>query len=271
VRGIQNYHMDVQGWSDIGYHFLVNANGDLYEGRSGSMSSIPRGAHDACNDNSFGFNIMGYFHPPYNQVFTAASKNSIDACIAWRMPTGWSATGSGTYCGSSVPTLCGHYQVVATACPGDGIIPSLASMRTDVATKRSCGAGKTAVIKDNTAANYVGTWATGTSAADKYGADYRYHSTAPVSEPATWTANLNVTATWNVRVWYPAGSNRSTTASYLVSHAGGTTTAVVNQQITGGQWVLQGSWSMNAGNNNVALSVWTTTGYIVVADAVKWD
>src|SRR5687767_3379726 len=24
VRGVQNYHMDAQGWGDIGYHFLVD-------------------------------------------------------------------------------------------------------------------------------------------------------------------------------------------------------------------------------------------------------
>src|SRR5688572_12747440 len=31
VRGVQNYHMDTQGWCDIGYHFLVNAGGHIYE------------------------------------------------------------------------------------------------------------------------------------------------------------------------------------------------------------------------------------------------
>ncbi len=133
------------------------------------------------------------------------------------------------------------------------------------------GAGKTAVIKDNPSGVPTGTWATGTSATNKYGTDYRYHSTAAISEPFTWTASLNTTATWNVHVWYPEGGNRSTTAPYIVYHQGASTTCVVNQQITGGQWVLQGSWAMNAGNNDVKLSVWTTTGFVVVADAVKWD
>jgi hypothetical protein len=44
----------------------------------------------------------------------------------------------------------------------------------------------------------------------------------------------------------------------------------VNQQITGGQWVNQGSYNMNAGNNTVKVSCWVTTGFVVVADAVKW-
>ncbi len=42
VRAIQNLHMNSNGWSDIGYHFLVDKFGFTFEGRSGSMSSLPR-------------------------------------------------------------------------------------------------------------------------------------------------------------------------------------------------------------------------------------
>jgi hypothetical protein len=271
VRGVQNYHMDVNGWSDIGYHFLVNAGGDIYEGRSGSMSGLPRGAHDGCNDNSFGFNVMGYYHPPYNQAFTSASKSSLEAVIAWRMPTGWGSGGSGAYCGNTVGTLDGHYKVKATACPGDGIIPSIPSIRSGVSSKRSCGGtAKTARNVDNPSATFVGTWATGTSATDKLGTDYRYHSTAPVSEPATWATTLNTTATWNVRAWWAAGSNRSASAPYIVSHGAGTTTVNKNQQANGGSWQLLGSWSMG-GAQDVQLSCWAATGYVVIADGIRWD
>jgi hypothetical protein len=273
VRGIQNYHMDVQGWSDIGYHFLSNAGGHLYEGRVGSMSSLPRGAHDGCNADSFGFNVMGYYHPPYNQTFTAASKTALESVIAWRMPTGWSAGGSGSYCGNSVYNADGHYKVKATACPGDGIIPSLGSIRSGIASKRSCGTtGKTARTVDNSAAGFsvVGSWSTGTSAADKYGADYRFKSTAAVSEPATWTTTLNTSASWTVRAWWAAGANRSASAPYIISHGGGSATVNVNQQANGGVWNTLGTWSMG-GAQSVQLSCWAATGFVVVADAVRWE
>jgi hypothetical protein len=129
---------------------------------------------------------------------------------------------------------------------------------------------KTAVTKDNTAATFTGTWATGSSSTDKYGADYRYHSTQPISEPATFTAALNIGATWNVSAWWPQGSNRSTTAGYIVYHDAGSTSVAKNQQINGGSWQALGSWAMS-GTKDVKLSCWTTTGFIVVADAVKWD
>jgi len=64
VRAIQNYHMDSRGWADIGYHFLTDKLGNNFEGRDGSMSSLPRGSHDGTNTNSFGFNQMGYYHEP---------------------------------------------------------------------------------------------------------------------------------------------------------------------------------------------------------------
>jgi N-acetyl-anhydromuramyl-L-alanine amidase AmpD len=130
--------------------------------------------------------------------------------------------------------------------------------------------GKTEVIKDNTQATYVGTWATGSSSTDKYGADYRYHSTAAVSEPATFSAALNVSAAWNVRAWWPAGSNRSTTTPYVISHDAGSTTVNKNQQINGGSWQLLGTWNMS-GTKDVKVSCWTATGFLVMADAVKWD
>ncbi len=126
VRGIQNVHMDANGWSDIGYHFIVSAGGHIYEGRLNSLSSLPRGAHDGSNDNSFGFNIMGNYADfteggGANQIPTTPSLNSLYDVIAWRMPSAWSPYGSGSYNGNTVGYLDGHRKVKATACPGNNI------------------------------------------------------------------------------------------------------------------------------------------------------
>lgn len=123
VRGVQNIHMDANGWSDIGYHFLVTAGGHIYEGRFGTMTSLPRGAHDGNNSNSFGFTLLGYFHSPYNHQAPAAMRNSLYDVIAWRMPSSWSPYGAGSYNGNTVGFLDGHRKVKATACPGDTVHP----------------------------------------------------------------------------------------------------------------------------------------------------
>jgi hypothetical protein len=43
----------------------------------------------------------------------------------------------------------------------------------------------------------------------------------------------------------------------------------VNQQVNGGRWNRLGTWSFDAGWNDVALSRWTTAGKNAVADGVR--
>ncbi len=125
VRSVQNIHMDGNGWSDIGYHFVVSPGGHIFEGRVNSIPSWPRGAHDGNNGNSFGFNILGNYADGSeggpNQIPTAASLNSLYDIIAWKMPSAWSPYGSGSYNGNTVGRLDGHRKVKATACPGNNI------------------------------------------------------------------------------------------------------------------------------------------------------
>ena len=132
--------------------------------------------------------------------------------------------------------------------------------------------GGTAVTVDNSNSGFsvTGTWNTGTSATDKFGTDYRFHDTMSVSEPATWTANLT-SGTKTVSAWWSQGSNRSTTAPYIVYHSTGSTTVTVNQQFGGGTWNILGSFNFVSGSNQVKLSCWTTTGFVVIADAIKWE
>ncbi len=146
IRGVQNYHMDANGWCDIGYHFLFDKLGNIFEGRVNSTTTLRRGIHDACNANSFGFTLLGYFHPPYNHSPTPEMLNSYYNTIAWRMPAGWSPYGAGTYCNKTVGFLDGHKKVVSTACPGDNVHPNLITenynggpMRTGVAQRRTPG------------------------------------------------------------------------------------------------------------------------------------
>lgn len=129
------------------------------------------------------------------------------------------------------------------------------------------------VTMDNSGAGFsvTGTWSTGTGSTDKFGTDYRYHGTQAISEPAQWVANITG-GTHSVYAWWPQGSNRSTTAPYVVYHGSTSTTVNKNQQINGGVWNLLGTWGdFVSGNNTVKLSCWTTTGYVVMADAIKWQ
>ena len=234
----------------------------------GSLSTDPSHANYVIVNHADNMRSL-YWHMQLNTVTTKAIGSSI-ACGEQIGQVGNSGMTSG-------PHL--HFEPQLNGVPDDpysgscgGPISWWVNQNNGNPTTTCEGQVKAARIVDNSSAGFsvTGTWATGSSSTDKYGADYRYHSTAPISEPAQWTTTLNTSGSWNVWAWWPQGANRSTSASYVVTHAGGTTTVNVNQQLNGGKWNLLGTWNMS-GTVNVKLSCWTATGAIVVADAIKWD
>lgn len=106
-------------------------------------------------------------------------------------------------------------------------------------------------------------------AADKYGSDYKYRATQPTSDLAQWTWRTLQARHYEVYAWWSQGTNRSASAPYVIQRAGGSTTVYKNQQTNGGAWRSLGTFNMNTGENTVSLSCWTTTGFVVIADAIK--
>lgn len=170
------------------------------------------------------------------------------------------ATGSSYTRSNAQPSHQGNYSVVVANVAG-----SVTSASATLVVKVSA-----TVDNVDSGFSVATSWSTGTSATDKYGTNYRFRNTAAVSDPATWAAALANTGSYNVRAWWSQGINRSTTAPYIVYHSTGSTTVNKNQQANGGGWRLLGTFTLNAGTNTVKLSCWTTTGFVVIADAVKW-
>ncbi len=117
--------MNVNGWSDIGYNYLVCPTGDIFAGREDTNnSSDVVGAHDSRNRGSVGVNGLGYYHPPYNQSPTNAMIDGFADLFAWIADRrGIDPSGSSFYSahGATMQNIYGHRQVSATACPGDGL------------------------------------------------------------------------------------------------------------------------------------------------------
>jgi N-acetylmuramoyl-L-alanine amidase len=109
-------------------------------------------------------------------------------------------------------------------------------------------------------------WSTGTSATDKYGADYKFRSTAAVSDAAVFSLTVPG-GTYSIYAWWPAGTNRSTTAPFILPNG---STVNVNQQVNGGKFNLLGTIGLAGGANDTKLSCWTGAGFVVVADAVRY-
>jgi N-acetyl-anhydromuramyl-L-alanine amidase AmpD len=114
-------------------------------------------------------------------------------------------------------------------------------------------------------------WISSAGTSGYYGSGYYYASTAAVSDAANFEFYLPAAATKAVSAWWTSGTNRSATAPFIMYNAAGAEVGrrSANQQTGGGAWQSLGSYSFSAGWNRVALSRWTTEGYVVIADAVK--
>lgn len=127
------------------------------------------------------------------------------------------------------------------------------------------------VDNDGGAPGYVETGAWSQSGAAGYnGGIYRFANVGAAST-ATWTATLADAGTYEVFVWYVAGSNRATSTRYVVGAAGGDQTVFLNQVGGGLSWVSLGSFSFNAGAATVTLdAAGSTGGDVVISDAVSF-
>ncbi len=126
MRAIQDLHQNVRGWNDIGYHFVVDRSGNIYQGRPETVI----GAHvGGANTGNIGVCVLGCYHPPETSYYckdelTPASMDSLVKLFAWI---------SETY-GYNPQVLLGHRDYFGTtACPGDNIHKLLPEMRVDIA------------------------------------------------------------------------------------------------------------------------------------------
>lgn len=125
VRAIQVFHQDSRGWNDVGYSYLVCGTGEVFQAREDDDDATDLwGAHDGFNRGSMSVSLMGYFHPPYNQVPSAAMMDSLARTLAWMADLrGADPLDSSLYeaFGSVRTNIYGHREVRATDCPGDTI------------------------------------------------------------------------------------------------------------------------------------------------------
>ncbi|MGV9450696.1 FG-GAP-like repeat-containing protein [Streptomyces sp. NPDC003635] len=142
MRTIQQAHFG-QDYFDVGYNFVVDKCGQIFEGRSGGMDLPVTGAHDAgFNTDTLGISYIGNFETakPSN-----AALDAIARVVAWKFgmygidPTGKVTLTSRAplnYSGNKVaegqqitlPRVFGHKDTNATACPGLNLYPKLGSI-----------------------------------------------------------------------------------------------------------------------------------------------
>jgi hypothetical protein len=128
LRGIQRYHMVSNGWNDIGYNFLVDRCGGVWEGRAGGITRAVIGAHTmGFNTSTTGIALIGN-HTSVRP--SARARASLLHLISWRLDvaharpdakmTLTARSGDKFPVGSrvTVRAVSGHRDLFPTSCPG---------------------------------------------------------------------------------------------------------------------------------------------------------
>jgi hypothetical protein len=139
IRNDQRYHIEGRGWCDLGYNFVVDKWGNIYEGRANSLVQPVIGVHSGgFNTGTVGVSMLGTF----DAVPPAATQQSVAQIIGWRLGAyGVNPTGSMSYATGvgensrfqnetvTLPRVFGHRDVAYTACPGNGGYAALPTIR----------------------------------------------------------------------------------------------------------------------------------------------
>ncbi|PCG81531.1 N-acetylmuramoyl-L-alanine amidase [Streptomyces sp. WZ.A104] len=145
VRALHTYHVKSQGWKDIGYNFVVDKCGTVFEGRKGGVDRAVLGAHTyGFNRDTAGIAVMGM----HTQTQAAsAATTAVARVAAWKLgqykgdPTGTVQLTAGAngnnlahrkfVAGEKYPfqQISGHRDGFATECPGLGLYNQLPAIR----------------------------------------------------------------------------------------------------------------------------------------------
>lgn len=149
VRDIYLYHTEVNGWSDIGYNYLVAQNGDVYVGRGTQIVQLSDqtyrydavlGAH-FCGRNSktMGICLLG------NYETTDPSDQGIVSIVSlitdYGLRKGLKPFETAAHALGNLPAISGHRNGCSTLCPGENLYNLLPDIRSQVSDFIDCGNG----------------------------------------------------------------------------------------------------------------------------------
>jgi N-acetylmuramoyl-L-alanine amidase len=144
VRGIEVYHVQGNGWNDIGYNFLVDKYGQVFEGRYGGVDKNVIGAHaEGFNTGSVGVALLGTYT---TTAPTSAAKNALVNLLAWRLDIAHVdplsnvtvTSGGNPRFPAGMPVflraVSGHRDTGFTTCPGAALYAQLGALARQAAT-----------------------------------------------------------------------------------------------------------------------------------------
>ncbi|NIN68182.1 MAG: hypothetical protein GTO63_26430 [Anaerolineae bacterium] len=126
VRAIYQYHAISRGWGDIGYNFLIDRQGNVYEGRKGGDGVVGIHARDY-SYGSIGIALLGDYR--YAKM-TPAMKEALISLMAWEADRfNIHPLESSYFIQRKFPHLVAHRDLWPTICPGDNVYKVLPELR----------------------------------------------------------------------------------------------------------------------------------------------
>jgi hypothetical protein len=146
LLAMEQYHI-AKGWDDLGYNFIVDRCGNIYEGRAGGVDRPVRGAHtEGFNTDTVGIAALGSFDT--GQVPRPVLQ-AIASIAAWKLDPSVDPTGRVRLVSSNnasrfpkgtaveVNAIAGHRDVFETLCPGQALYDQLPWVRRAAAQLRA--------------------------------------------------------------------------------------------------------------------------------------
>ena len=125
IRSIHYYHAVSRGWGDIGYNYLVDYLGNVYEGRAGGENVVGGHAYRYAQ-GSAGICAMGSF---------SLERSTPEAIAGLTWITAWASRFLDPLAQAdfhdipNLPTICAHRDVNASSCPGDILYADIQAIR----------------------------------------------------------------------------------------------------------------------------------------------
>src|SRR3989339_629712 len=134
IRNIYYYHTITRGFGDIGYNYVIDQTGKIYEGRAGGPRVV--GGHtESYNHGSVGIAVLGNFEnqdPPY-----PVTKSLIELLNYLTKEYKISPNKSSQFRGEMLPNIIGHRDAGQTSCPGINLYRMIPEIRSILANYKS--------------------------------------------------------------------------------------------------------------------------------------
>lgn len=143
IRGFYRYHVRSLGWRDIGYNFLVDKCGRIYEGRAGGVAKPVKGAHTlGFNTNTTGIAVIGSYG---SKKPSSSAVKAVARLTAWKLGLHGMNPRAKTYLKSAggnlyrkgkkvrLNVISGHRDGFNTSCPGGKLYKKLGTARSTAA------------------------------------------------------------------------------------------------------------------------------------------